>query len=504
MRRLALAACLALAPAVSALADASAALRDRGIAAALAALEAAPQGKDFERGSLMVLRALETALQTAARHGLVDRAGGLMAMRPLRNRLVRGVEPPAPETLSRLITTLLADLTAARAVLAAPADPAPFTLDLTAVWFDLNANGLRDRNESAMEMLLPLFLSRRDLAARRDASAGQPVEVRFDAADRDWLVAYTHMVAGSGHLYLAFDPTPILADLAERAKALANLPVLPDYYDRAALRARLPVVEADIADLDRRLAATDQAIRPQRDRSGELNTLLRAKPTPADSTALKAEQEALRESLSALQAEYLRLQTTRRAHQSELAALKAALSPQDRAGRSSTADLAEMARDPLSIIHVTLTALRQQPDVAHLQALRDNWLAMIAANRRFWAAVAAETDNDREWIPNEAQQSAIGVTLEPGTAEAWQSILADAEAVLQGRLLLPHPMLPEGVGISLASWFDDPGPLDVIAVIHGSGLWDHAARGPKISTMAWQRFRGLAQGRAGALALWFN
>ena len=504
MRRLALAACLALAPAVSALADTSAALRDRGIAAALAALEAAPQGKDFERGSLMVLRALETALQTAARHGLVDRAGGLMAMRPLRNRLVRGVEPPAPETLSRLITTLLADLTAARAVLAAPADPAPFTLDLTAVWFDLNANGLRDHNESAMEMLLPLFLSRRDLAARRDASAGQPVEVRFDAADRDWLVAYTHMVAGSGHLYLAFDPTPVLAELAERAKALANLPVLPDYYDRAALRASLPGLEARVAEARDRSRALADAMKPLQQRQRDLAERLRAKPDPATKAALDAEMEALRAELAPLNDEDQRLSRNRRAAAEEVQAIKRLLGQPAIGDRSPGDTVAAMARDPLTLIHVTLTALRQQPDVAHAQAVRDNWLAMIAANRRFWAAAAAETDNDREWIPNEAQQSAIGVTLEPGTAEAWQTILTDAEAVLQGRLLLPHPMLPDGAGISLASWFDDPGPLDLIAVIHGSGLWDHAARGPKISTMAWQRFRGLAQGRAGALAFWFN
>jgi hypothetical protein len=499
MRFLALAAALVLTPDLAARADTTAILRDQGIAAAL---QAGLARDGFERGSLLVLRAVETALQTAARHGLTDRAAQMLAMRPPRGRLPRGVEPAAPDTLSRLTATLLADLAAARAELAT--DTTPFVLDLNAVWFDLDADGRRGQGEGAAEMLLPAILPRPDLNAQAEALTTRPLEVRFDEADRDWLVAYTHMVAGMGHLLLAFDPTPVLRDLAEGQARLAMLPVVPDYYDRDALRARLPGLEARANDLREQEKSLRDALQPLQDRRITLFDRARATADPAAKTAIEAELGAVIAEMEPMQRNALSLVRERRAAAAELQSIRRILNEPAISDRTPGDAAADMLRDPLTVLHVVVAALRQPPDAAQVQAVRDHWLAMIAANRRLWAAVAAETDNDREWIPNDAQQSALPVTLEPGTAEAWLTVLDEAEAVLQGRLLLPHPLLPQGVGINLASWFDAPGPVDVLAWVQGVGALPHAARGPQISALSWQRFGALAQGRAGALALWFN
>lgn len=107
-----------------------------------------------------------------------------------------------------------------------------------------------------------------------------------------------------------------------------------------------------------------------------------------------------------------------------------------------------------------LFSLRSQPDTAQAQAAHASFLAMIADNRIFWQRVAAETDNTREWIPNDSQQSATGVTLPPETGTAWLAVLNEAEAILKGELLIPY--WRSGGGINISQMFTDPRPIDLI------------------------------------------
>ena len=86
-----------------------------------------------------------------------------------------------------------------------------------------------------------------------------------------------------------------------------------------------------------------------------------------------------------------------------------------------------------------IKALDSEPDPARIARARDHWLNMLAQNRIFWDALERETDNDREWIANPSQTSALGITLDEGTIQAWKNVLDDAQAVLEGRLLAPHP-----------------------------------------------------------------
>lgn len=54
------------------------------------------------------------------------------------------------------------------------------------------------------------------------------------------------------------------------------------------------------------------------------------------------------------------------------------------------------------------------------------------------------------------------MTIPPHVIEGWQNILKDVEAVVEGKLLIPHPLLPEGYGIGLPSYVDNPAPLDLV------------------------------------------
>lgn len=156
------------------------------------------------------------------------------------------------------------------------------------------------------------------------------------------------------------------------------------------------------------------------------------------------------------------------------------------------------------IAMTAILALRQTPDPADTRAVRDRLKSMIAANGKFWARVAAETDNDREWLPNPAQTGAFGVTLPEGTSETWQAVLADLGAMLDGRLLVPHWALPAGSGVNIARFLDAPAPIDVIGWAHGIDALPYAEKGPVIDGTSWRAFEEIMQGNGLMMALVLN
>ncbi len=153
---------------------------------------------------------------------------------------------------------------------------------------------------------------------------------------------------------------------------------------------------------------------------------------------------------------------------------------------------------------MVLHALAQTPDPALTGKAHAHFLAMITENRRFWSLVGAETDNAGEWVPNERQTSALGIVMPPGTAERWQAVLADAEQLLNGTLLIPHWRYGAEAGINLRKMFETPAPLDLVTVVQGEGLLPFAEKGPRASPFAWNEFTSLVQGDAMLFALFLN
>lgn len=153
---------------------------------------------------------------------------------------------------------------------------------------------------------------------------------------------------------------------------------------------------------------------------------------------------------------------------------------------------------------MVLHALAQTPDPALTRKAHGHFLAMITENRRFWSLVDAETDNSGEWVPNDRQTSALGIVLPPGTGERWQAVLADAEKLLTGDLLIPHWRFGAEAGINLRKMFENPVPLDLVTVIQGEGLLPFAEKGPRASPFAWTEFTRLVEGDAMLFALFLN
>lgn len=153
---------------------------------------------------------------------------------------------------------------------------------------------------------------------------------------------------------------------------------------------------------------------------------------------------------------------------------------------------------------IILMALAQDPDPALTRAAHGHLLAMIAHNRRFWTLIGAETDDDREWVPNDSQGSALGIRMPPGTGTRWQAVLADAEALLEGRVLMPHWRMGAEAGIDLKMMFENPPRWDIVAMVQGEGLLPYARKGPRVTAASWQDFEALVRGDAILFAILLN
>lgn len=363
-----------------------------GLSGAVAQLEVAPPSpdRDLALAALHFLRGLESAWQARWRIGATD---PVLPLPVLGTALPRN---PAPQPMQADFLSILAEeLGAAMETSrdALPQGDAALVLRLPDLWLDVDSDGRRGPDEGLTHLAgLPL---------PEDGLA----EIRFDAADGNWLRAYTHLIQSMTELTLAFDPRPALAR-------------------RIALGAVL----------------ADQFAEPP----GQL-----ARPPNLDQQA-------------------------------------------------------QVFGPLVDNLAVLLQTLRNQPDKARVADAADHLRHMIAANRAFWTAVADETDNDREWIPNDRQQAALGFVLPEGAGRTWLAVLGDAEQALDGRMLVPFWRFAPGYGIDLSMWLDDPKPVDVIDWIQGSAALPHARPGLTVGSENWGRFLAMFPGRAGLYMVLFN
>ncbi|MEE9454489.1 MAG: hypothetical protein V3V13_08935 [Paracoccaceae bacterium] len=149
-------------------------------------------------------------------------------------------------------------------------------------------------------------------------------------------------------------------------------------------------------------------------------------------------------------------------------------------------------------------ALNQQPVAENTRAAHGHFLEMIAENKVFWRAVAAEKDNINEWIPNKTQTAALGFELPADTSETWQALLKDAEDLLNGDLLVSYWRIAPVGGINLKKLFMDPPVVDIVTWIQGAGLLEYMEQGPTVTDTNFRRFSRMVSGDTLLFSLLFN
>lgn len=143
-------------------------------------------------------------------------------------------------------------------------------------------------------------------------------------------------------------------------------------------------------------------------------------------------------------------------------------------------------------------------DSQRLGRARTHLKSMVRTSRKFWKIARAETDNDREWLPNSQQTAMTGTVLTEEMISGWIDFLDEAEQIIDGEKLIPHWRVKDGRGINLRLMFEQPGPFDPVLWVHGSGVLAYLEKGEMTSTRTWREFSRLFRGDFIGFAIWIN
>lgn len=160
--------------------------------------------------------------------------------------------------------------------------------------------------------------------------------------------------------------------------------------------------------------------------------------------------------------------------------------------------------DAISLIH-TISWPVTEPETR--KAMRADLKAMARLSRLNWQAIRAETDNEREWLPGPQQKGPHPLTTLEVTDEivaGWHDALDAAEAVLDGKALVPHLRYP-GQGVNLKRFIEEGTEFDLVLTLTGPGVKPYLETGAVVDWAEWNRVT-TAFGRTGIapFALWFN
>jgi hypothetical protein len=156
--------------------------------------------------------------------------------------------------------------------------------------------------------------------------------------------------------------------------------------------------------------------------------------------------------------------------------------------------------DALAFIHLFNWPVADAP---RLQRVHAHFKAVAALSRQSWAAIQAETDDDREWIPNARQTNPFpSLPVTQDRIAAWLAAMGEFEAVLDGTKLVPHWRFKQGINFRRALL--EHKSLDPVMWITGAGVVPFLEDGPVITTDAWSGIVGGFQGNFFGYALWFN
>ena len=156
--------------------------------------------------------------------------------------------------------------------------------------------------------------------------------------------------------------------------------------------------------------------------------------------------------------------------------------------------------DLIALIH-TIDWLVVEPD--RLKRVRERLLTLTALSRQNWAAITAETDNDRELLPNANQDSAIaGARVSAEQIEAWQATLDTLDEILEGRLLMPHWRFDKGFDVK--AYFETATQTDLVMLLQGYDALPFLKDGPIATDASFAPLNQAFGGNWPGYAFWFN
>ena len=158
--------------------------------------------------------------------------------------------------------------------------------------------------------------------------------------------------------------------------------------------------------------------------------------------------------------------------------------------------------DLVSFVHLLHFSVKEP---ARMGSALKHLEAMVALSRESWKSYLAEADDDHEWIPNPKQNTVMpGGKVTDEMVKGWLDFLEEAEAILNGKKLVPFWRGAEKKGVNLQKVFTEPRELDVIFWIQGTAAAPYLEDGPITQPEIWNRLMRVFRGEFIGFAIWFN
>ncbi|PZU98394.1 MAG: hypothetical protein DCE90_04580 [Pseudanabaena sp.] len=130
--------------------------------------------------------------------------------------------------------------------------------------------------------------------------------------------------------------------------------------------------------------------------------------------------------------------------------------------------------------------------------------SVISLSRESWKSILAETDNDREWIPNPKQLSVIpDVRVTSEMVSSWQKSLNEIDTILAGKNNLPFWRDPQ-LSINFARIFTEPRNFDLIGWFQGTAATPYLEKGKVTDMRVWDEMVRAFGSDLFNFVVWFN
>ncbi|MBN9008733.1 MAG: hypothetical protein J0H63_00915, partial [Rhizobiales bacterium] len=167
----------------------------------------------------------------------------------------------------------------------------------------------------------------------------------------------------------------------------------------------------------------------------------------------------------------------------------------DAAGPDDFTNIADL----ISFLHVRWPLA----DAKRMSDSRAAFKKAVTLSRKDWDAIEAETDNDREWLPNPKQTGRFaGFTVTEDRIKAWRAVLDQVDLMLDGKKLVPHWRFRQG--FNLAKVFEEPRPFDIVLWVTGPAALPYLQDGPIGTSQDWNGLAEVFEGSFGIYMAWFN
>jgi len=158
--------------------------------------------------------------------------------------------------------------------------------------------------------------------------------------------------------------------------------------------------------------------------------------------------------------------------------------------------------DAIAFIHLIRFPVTEPK---RMSAARDHLHAMLRQSRESWKLIQAETDDDREWLPNAKQATVVpNVRVTQEMIDGWLRFVDEGEALLEGKRLAPFWRGTGNRGVNLRRVFTEPTQLDLVLWIQGSAAAPYIEDGELTRPDVWRNLVQVFGGNMFGFAAWFN